>query len=84
MQASIQEQYTSLQLACGSRSTRAECPESVGSVGWLDAYVTALKTRFSVTNNRPTKIDDARHSVPICMSVVPCSEPSRPSPAGGR
>jgi len=28
--------------------------------------------------------EDARYSVPACISVAPCSEPSRPSPAGGR
>jgi len=28
--------------------------------------------------------EDARHGVPTCMSVAPCSEPSRPSPVGGR
>jgi hypothetical protein len=28
--------------------------------------------------------EDARHSFPTCLSVAPCSEPSRPSPAGGR
>ena len=28
--------------------------------------------------------EDARHRVPTCMSLAPCSEPSRPSPAGGR
>jgi len=28
--------------------------------------------------------EDARDGVPTCMSVAHCSEPSRPSPAGGR
>jgi len=28
--------------------------------------------------------EDARDGVPTCMSVAQCSEPSRPSPAGGR
>jgi hypothetical protein len=28
--------------------------------------------------------EDARDFVPTCISVAPCSEPSRPSPAGGR
>src|SRR4029077_5461473 len=28
--------------------------------------------------------EDARDGVPTCMSVAPCSEPSRPSPAGCR
>jgi hypothetical protein len=28
--------------------------------------------------------EDARHFVPTCMRVAPCSQPSRPSPAGGR
>ena len=28
--------------------------------------------------------EEARDGVPTCLSVAPCSEPSRPSPAGGR
>src|SRR6516162_7884492 len=28
--------------------------------------------------------EHARHFVPTCMTVAPCSEPSRPSPVGGR
>jgi len=28
--------------------------------------------------------EDARHFVPTCVSVAPCSELSRPSPSGGR
>lgn len=28
--------------------------------------------------------EDARDGVLTCTSVAPCSEPSRPSPAGGR
>jgi hypothetical protein len=28
--------------------------------------------------------EDTRDVIPTCVSVAPCSEPSRPSPAGGR
>src|SRR5215469_14908064 len=53
----------------GDRACQQACPHCVGG---------------SQQGARIRMREDARHCIPTYMSVAPCSEPSRSSPAGGR